>query len=289
MSYLEDTDLQDHLADLRRSREEFKDPTIRVNMDTYAEFKIIWKALEDAGVNFFDQSVKQALDTAEALDLVHAQKFLNENPQEYQTGRDTGKWGLPVPERPGNVILKYSPGLSAEYLTNVPRTAIHHSPDGHGWGYGGSAAADLALDILNWFVPPDNQTDVKCYRGTSSQFAWYHHHSFKLQLLGGLPKEGGVVSQALIRTWIEGTRALCDDRDRTPAKMKLRLTNLIADYRGEARGLNGLIDDFVDIVSNDVSSSIQSLPELQDQELTRIVLGEKTLAEALADVMLGLD
>ena len=38
-------------------------------------------------------------------------------------------------------------------VTNVPWTVIQHSPDGFEWGYEGSGPADLALNILNAFVP----------------------------------------------------------------------------------------------------------------------------------------
>jgi hypothetical protein len=56
---------------------------------------------------------------------------------------------------------------------NVPRTVIEHSPTGFECGYGGSGPADLALNILNAFVPPRDAHDrVKCFRGHCSGFAW---------------------------------------------------------------------------------------------------------------------
>jgi hypothetical protein len=65
-----------------------------------------------------------------------------------------------------------------------------HSPDGFEWGYGGSGPADLALNILGMFVPPPE--------------AWRLHHDLKFDVLAHIQPEGGHVSLAFIREWIEG-------------------------------------------------------------------------------------
>jgi hypothetical protein len=41
-----------------------------------------------------------------------------------------------------------------EFITDVPRSVTRHSPDGFAWGYAGSGAQDLALNILHYVYPP---------------------------------------------------------------------------------------------------------------------------------------
>ena len=89
-------------------------------------------------------------------------------------------------------------------VTNVPRTVVHHSPTGYEFGFGGSGPADLALNVLNLFVPPgtDGLPPVQCYRHTASRTAWQLHQSFKWEFIGPLPEEGGLLPGTLIRAWI---------------------------------------------------------------------------------------
>lgn len=89
-------------------------------------------------------------------------------------------------------------------VTNVPRTVIHHSPSGYEFGFGGSGPADLALNVLNLFVPPgaDGLPPVRCYRHTASRTAWQLHQPFKWKFIGPLPEGGGVLPGTLIRAWI---------------------------------------------------------------------------------------
>src|SRR5579862_9119212 len=82
--------------------------------------------------------------------------------------------GMPVLDGAGNVIT--TP------VTNVPWSVVSHRPSGFEWGYGGSGPADLALNILNWFVPPGTDSDdVDCFYGTCSFLAWHAHQARKLQ------------------------------------------------------------------------------------------------------------
>ncbi len=105
-------------------------------------------------------------------------------------------------ERTPEQSLDNSPRMKV--VTNVPCTVVHHSPTGYEFGFGGSGPADLALNILNLFVPPeaDGLRPVKCYRHTASRTAWQLHQSFKWKFIGPLPEEGGVLPGTLIRAWI---------------------------------------------------------------------------------------
>lgn len=123
----------------------------------------------------------------------------------------------PLPRDPetGDVILRRIPEFEAgldtsRYLrhrvqTNVPWSVVEHSPDGFLWGYSGSGPADLALNVLNAFIPPgfDNQPPVRCFEGEASQTAAALHQSFKQEFLAGMPAEGGTICGEVIRAWIE--------------------------------------------------------------------------------------
>ena len=68
--------------------------------------------------------------------------------------------------------------------TNVPHLVTHHSPDGFGWGYGGSGAADLALNIAEWwvshyFIGERRLLRKACWRGTCWVLAWMLHQQIK--------------------------------------------------------------------------------------------------------------
>jgi hypothetical protein len=73
--------------------------------------------------------------------------------------------------------------------TNVARTVVWHSPMGFEFGYGGSGPADLALNILNAFVPPGSDgSDDEC---GASQFAWRHYQAFKREFIAPMDRAGG--------------------------------------------------------------------------------------------------
>ena len=69
-------------------------------------------------------------------------------------------FALDVPAKEGdpNVFNFNQPrvrtGSLTEFTTDVPRSVTRHSPDGFAWGYAGSGAQELALNILNYVFPP---------------------------------------------------------------------------------------------------------------------------------------
>ncbi len=102
-------------------------------------------------------------------------------------------------------------GTSTTALTNVPWTVIHHSPTGFEWGYGGSGPADLALNILNAFVPARSRfvrgdvvpaINIKCWRGYCSKTAWDLHQAFKWRFIAKMPKYGGTIPREEILEYI---------------------------------------------------------------------------------------
>lgn len=104
-----------------------------------------------------------------------------------------------------DVVLKRDGNdTTGEVITNVPWSVIDHSPTGFNWGYGGSGPADLALNILNAFVPPgtDGLEPVRCYRNTCSRTAQRLHQQFKWEFIASMDVAGGQISANAIRDWI---------------------------------------------------------------------------------------
>lgn len=97
-----------------------------------------------------------------------------------------------------------APTITPEPSTNVPRSVVSHSPDGFEWGYGGSGPADLALNVLNAFVPPgtDGLPPVKCFRGVCSKTAYRLHQRFKEEIISSLPHQGGMIPCSVIEDWL---------------------------------------------------------------------------------------
>jgi hypothetical protein len=73
--------------------------------------------------------------------------------------------------------------------TNVPRRITRHSPDGFAWGYGGSAPADFALNILSVFI--------------GQRLAENLYMDFKFEIVASIPKEGGTIPRQMIMSWID--------------------------------------------------------------------------------------
>ena len=80
---------------------------------------------------------------------------------------------------------------------NIPHTVVEHSPTGYGIGYAGSGPADLALNILNAFIPPcsDGKPPVKMYAGFASETAARYHQEVKDVFIATMGKNGGTVSR----------------------------------------------------------------------------------------------
>jgi len=84
------------------------------------------------------------------------------------------------------VVLQLSP--KGDFLSNIVHRKIAHSPTGFAWGYEGSGPADLALNILLYFVP--------------EPVAWNLHQLFKRDFIARVPEQGGRIPRAAIQEWI---------------------------------------------------------------------------------------
>jgi hypothetical protein len=83
---------------------------------------------------------------------------------------------------------------------NVPRTVVCHSPSGFEFGYGGSGAADLALNILQAFLPG---REIKCQEGTKcSREAFLLHQPFKEDFLASSTSDRIRIETPTIKAWI---------------------------------------------------------------------------------------
>jgi len=115
-------------------------------------------------------------------------------------------------------VWRSAPPDSAVY-SNIPWSVVQHSPDGFECGYAGSGPADLALNILNAFVPPrihhvpelwgsETEDDpLPMYRGVASRFASRWHQKFKCEFIARMARSGGQIQATEIRDWIARHRA----------------------------------------------------------------------------------
>ena len=90
-------------------------------------------------------------------------------------------------------------------------SVIEHRPDDGSSGPSRRELLDLALNILNLFVPPkrgalDERMPLKCFRGHCSAFAARHHEQFTRDFVDELAGTGGSIPSARIRAWIEMRR-----------------------------------------------------------------------------------
>jgi hypothetical protein len=100
------------------------------------------------------------------------------------------------------------------YPGACPPVLRHHSCEDctatQSWGYGGSGPADLALNVLAAYCPlTAGGRAVRLRDGHFvSDRAERYHHAFKRDFLEGLPAEGGVITEAEIRSWLRERDAL---------------------------------------------------------------------------------
>lgn len=132
---------------------------------------------------------KSGIGTLEIVDRSERERF------EADSRQQTLPWN-------GDIVCKRTPSGAT---TNVPVSVVQHSPTGFAWGYGGSGPADLALNILNLFVPPGTDGFPKCklYEGYASFTANVLYQDFKRAYIEILPHEGGTIKGEEIRAWID--------------------------------------------------------------------------------------
>jgi hypothetical protein len=89
-------------------------------------------------------------------------------------------------------------------VSSIPQRHVHYAPTGFDWGFGGSGAADLALNLLALFLPlAPGATGVALRDGsTVSEAAWALHQAFKYDLIATLPRAGGHITAETIGDWI---------------------------------------------------------------------------------------
>lgn len=91
-----------------------------------------------------------------------------------------------------------------EYYTNVPLLLQHHANGEIDWGRSCPEALDLALNILNWWIPPaiDERIPVFLKSGVASRTAWELHQDFMVEFLIRIPYEGGCLPVKRSHHWI---------------------------------------------------------------------------------------
>lgn len=104
----------------------------------------------------------------------------------------------------------------------LPRSVWHYGVDTFDWGYIGPATAELALNILNWILPPgiDGEAAIRCDQGECSAVAWRLHRSFLADFLVRIPYAGGCLQEADIRRWVLQHCATVEASPVTSARME---------------------------------------------------------------------
>lgn len=93
--------------------------------------------------------------------------------------------------------------------TNVPRHAVHHSPTGFEWGYGGSGPTDLALCIVQDVLLSlgYHGETTPAYHGQVFAEAFLLHQDFKWEFIARLPQYGGTIPRETARAWVSARLA----------------------------------------------------------------------------------
>lgn len=90
-------------------------------------------------------------------------------------------------------------------ITNVPHVAVHHSPDGYEFAFGGSGPSDLAMNIVAEIFRVEGWNggeQVACYRGSVSERVWALHQPFKWEFIATAPRAGTVIPYETARNWL---------------------------------------------------------------------------------------
>lgn len=113
----------------------------------------------------------------------------------------------------GIVLLRHwnAESQSLETVTNVPRTVFGGGLS-YEWGYTGQGPGELALNILNLFVPPgtdgfpEKEAHAKYWppkvRTFCSETARNLSVKFRNEVISEIPKAGGFISAERIKDWI---------------------------------------------------------------------------------------
>lgn len=105
----------------------------------------------------------------------------------FKTRSYRGEFLVGAVDRP-HIELRRLPNGRA--TANIAHAWVVHSPDGFEWGYGGSGPADLALNILGYFVHPPE--------------AWRLHQRFKFDVIARIARDADhvVIRTGDIINWI---------------------------------------------------------------------------------------
>lgn len=160
-----------------------------------------------------DRSDLRHLDWPSPFDIEQELIITAQRPFELQHPRDSRQIVLDLDPRTYGAFVFRSKDDNDQYyiVTNVPATVFNCSSSFE-WGYSGAGPSELALNILNFFVPPgsDNRPASQmapCYwsrsqRSLVSDTAVRLATDFREELITPLPLFGGFIAAARIREWI---------------------------------------------------------------------------------------
>lgn len=103
------------------------------------------------------------------------------------------------------VLIRDEQGIK----TNVPRIIERHSPNGYEWGYAGSGPADLALNIIEYYVRVLRNEGVeignphKMREGVAHDLTLWIYQDFKCDFIATAPTEGRTIEANTVISWIK--------------------------------------------------------------------------------------
>jgi len=84
--------------------------------------------------------------------------------------------------------------------SNIPRTINHHSPSGFNYGYPGSGASELALNIMNFYYPGNKQ---KVGEYSVSEITFRLYQRFKEEFIAIQKEDSFKIDTKDIKCWVE--------------------------------------------------------------------------------------
>lgn len=96
-------------------------------------------------------------------------------------------------------------GKGGEACTNVKQYIERHSPDGFEWGYGGSGASELALNLVNQILNHMNYKGLATQFDTGSAFILTVtlYQNFKNKFITSANRDGDFIPYDEMHSWVE--------------------------------------------------------------------------------------
>lgn len=89
-------------------------------------------------------------------------------------------------------------------VANVPACIAHHATGRFDWGRRSPETAELALNILHWWIPPFSDPSGTVWIGgvSVSRRVWEAHRAFSIDVVMRIAYDGGVLTARALHPWL---------------------------------------------------------------------------------------